>query len=365
MSIFAEKRRGKLTGRWVAEIERQGKRTRVILPTYEEARLADSQLLAGFSVATVHAKGNLTLGWLLEQSALIWRDCKDDQQPKRFRMCVGLLGAATPIANVDTTALDILQERLMDLRPKRRCERPIRDPKTVHRYLSSISAALRWAYKRKHIAAMPAIPWPKVTETPKRFFTLEDEQAVCRDLLEHGHIDHALVVRILSQTGLRAGELFRLRPDSIANGFVLVGDWQGGTKNGETRYVPISEPMAVALRSLLERGLPTYRSLWRCLKASCGRAGVDPRKTLHKLRHTTATRLVKGGVPLPVIQRYLGHKDIKTTMGYVSIESHDLTQASEALRCVGGVERNRELEASIVSQGADSQSPEITNEIWR
>ena len=38
------------------------------------------------------------------------------------------------------------------------------------------------------------------------------------------------------------------------------------------------------------------------------------RPTIHDLRHTHASMLIKAGVPLPVIQRRLGHESIQTTI---------------------------------------------------
>ena len=46
----------------------------------------------------------------------------------------------------------------------------------------------------------------------------------------------------------------------------------------------------------------------------CARAGVCC--TLHRLRHTHATELVKGGVSLATIRKRLGHKTLQTTLRY-------------------------------------------------
>lgn len=40
----------------------------------------------------------------------------------------------------------------------------------------------------------------------------------------------------------------------------------------------------------------------------------------HRLRKTFATQLLKNGCPLPTIQRFLGHSDIKMTMVYLDID---------------------------------------------
>ena len=45
-------------------------------------------------------------------------------------------------------------------------------------------------------------------------------------------------------------------------------------------------------------------------------AKLDPRHTFHSLRRTYASWLVQSGVDIYVVQKLLGHADIKTTMKY-------------------------------------------------
>ncbi len=51
--------------------------------------------------------------------------------------------------------------------------------------------------------------------------------------------------------------------------------------------------------------------------------------SIHKLRHTTGTLLSKAGVPIQIIQRVLGHADIKVTEGHYL--HHDTRDARKAL----------------------------------
>lgn len=48
--------------------------------------------------------------------------------------------------------------------------------------------------------------------------------------------------------------------------------------------------------------------------------------TPHVLRHTFASFLAKS-MPLPVLQRFLGHNDVQTTMGYVHVDARDIAAA--------------------------------------
>lgn len=47
----------------------------------------------------------------------------------------------------------------------------------------------------------------------------------------------------------------------------------------------------------------------------------------HILRHTFATNAIRKGVPLPAVQRLMGHKDIKTTQIYTHLITDDLADA--------------------------------------
>ncbi|MBV9169142.1 MAG: tyrosine-type recombinase/integrase [Chloroflexi bacterium] len=65
----------------------------------------------------------------------------------------------------------------------------------------------------------------------------------------------------------------------------------------------------------------------------CSAAGlVDatgaPRYTPHQLRHTRGSELIAQGQRIEIVQRVLGHRDIRSTLGYA--ELHD-TQVRAAL----------------------------------
>jgi site-specific recombinase XerD len=58
------------------------------------------------------------------------------------------------------------------------------------------------------------------------------------------------------------------------------------------------------------------------------RAGISKRGiSLHSLRHSYATHLLEAGVPLPTIQRYLGHSSLETTTVYLHLTAEGQQQA--------------------------------------
>jgi site-specific recombinase XerD len=66
----------------------------------------------------------------------------------------------------------------------------------------------------------------------------------------------------------------------------------------------------------------------------CARAGlVDaagaPRYTLHQLRHTRGSELIGQGVRVEIVQRVLGHRDIRSTLGYAELAEAQVRAALE------------------------------------
>lgn len=48
-----------------------------------------------------------------------------------------------------------------------------------------------------------------------------------------------------------------------------------------------------------------------------------PHVSLHDCRRTCATRLIRADVPLPTVQKMMGHADIKTTLEHYNWVSDD------------------------------------------
>lgn len=66
-----------------------------------------------------------------------------------------------------------------------------------------------------------------------------------------------------------------------------------------------------------------YRAAWNEAKAEMGLA--DDRDLVpHVLRHTCASRLVKGGIDIRRVQMWLGHQTLTMTMRYAHLATFDL-----------------------------------------
>jgi integrase len=133
-------------------------------------------------------------------------------------------------------------------------------------------------------------------------------------------------------TGLREEELCYLTwadvelRDLDNSGIRVSGEGKQGfsPKDYEERLIPISRELAEVLAKL-PRGKAwvfstkagnRHTHLLRRLKEIADAAKVTG-ATLHKFRHTYATRLLEGGCDIVTVQRLMGHSDLDTTRQYL------------------------------------------------
>ena len=137
---------------------------------------------------------------------------------------------------------------------------------------------------------------------------------------------------LLWQGGMRVGEVEELRLEDIDLKNQRLSVLQGKGLKDRTVYLTTSLTRALS-EYLAVRGegssdhvfLFRNRSLRKDLvrdriKAAGKRVGV--RVHPHRLRHTCATQLLNAGCKVTSIQRFLGHKDLNSTMVYAQVYDH-------------------------------------------
>lgn len=73
------------------------------------------------------------------------------------------------------------------------------------------------------------------------------------------------------------------------------------------------------------------------LKGYAKRAGISKRVHPHGLRHTAAYDYALAGIPVPLIQRQLGHESLDMTSHYIDhLTPHDVLTAIRGLQWPGG-----------------------------
>ncbi len=111
-------------------------------------------------------------------------------------------------------------------------------------------------------------------------------------------------------------------------------------KGKKDRVVGISPTILVVLRAYYKEYKPkkwmfegqntgehySIRSIQTVLQTAKNKAGVIKSGGMHSLRHSFATHLLDKGIDVTMIQKLLGHNDIKTTLRYLHVTNKDLSK---------------------------------------
>ena len=154
--------------------------------------------------------------------------------------------------------------------------------------------------------------------------------------------DCAYLVRFLAYSGVRIGEAKFVTwadADFTRRQLHVRGDPITGTKNGETRYVPMIPDLEKMLSELRrdrsqEPATENVMRVSECQNSmthAAAKIGMK-RITHHDLRHLFATMCIESGVDIPTVSRWLGHKDggvlCMKTYGHLR-QDHSLAQAQK------------------------------------
>ena len=346
MAIFADKRDGKVTGRWRVELQLAGKRLRKRFDTLEQARAYEAKARTDMAngVMPEEAKDRfekgpkvLTLDDLLRAtSGHLWAGTSSERlSHQRLEGAVRILGPSRLVESITHGDTDRLVKVLRDRESA---------PGTINRYLSALNVALKWALKRGHrISPLPDLEWADEDEGRIRWITPEEEATLVSFLPRAGQ----LLVFISIRTGMRRGELLGLQPRDVQQGWAHL--WGTGTKSGKGRSIPIREDVVKALKELFGLGMPTTESLryWWATARKCMGLEEDDDFVFHACRHTFATRAVQSNVHPRVLQRLMGHKHLSTTMRYMQVADSMLSDAIDQMNHNGSIDTHSIVGSSV------------------
>jgi integrase len=233
----------------------------------------------------------------------------------------------------DTYLMDITPEVITDLIEA--FEDDGNSGGTINRKLSTLRVMLKTAYDQEWLNRVPKIPMQDETEHRDRWMDLDEEARVLAKCEHLGLYDLRDYIMMAVDTGFRRAEMLRLTPADYSNGMLHL--YRGETKNKHARTIPATKRVAEIIKRRMD--LPrlvspitkhTLRSQWDHLRAAMGMK-EDPQFVVHMLRHTCASRLVQRGVPLAMVQKWMGHLDIQTTLRYAHLDPDALQGARAAL----------------------------------
>lgn len=150
--------------------------------------------------------------------------------------------------------------------------------------------------------------------------------------------DRALIETLFS-TGLRISEALAL-PDApfvkenagtMEMTIVGKGGWQRVIYFSPKAIKAIKAYLAVRQDSELTLFPITARGAQKMVKERARQAGITKRCTPHVFRHSLATDLLKKGVDIAFVSKFLGHRSLNNTMIYTHIVSPQLLEIHKKL----------------------------------
>jgi integrase/recombinase XerD len=215
------------------------------------------------------------------------------------------------------------------------------------RQLSALRGFFRFLVRERAIPEDPTVVLdrPRLARKLPRVLSFEEVErllAVPDRSTDLGCL-HASMLHLMYASGLRVSELCALRLADM--------DFERGLvcprgKGGKRRWVPVGEVALGHVATYLARVRPRHAKekstalfvsarghpfgrtgFWRMVRRHAVTAGIVPLPSPHKLRHSFATHLLRGGADLRAVQAMLGHADLGTTEIYTHVAPDHLRAA--------------------------------------
>ncbi len=204
---------------------------------------------------------------------------------------------------------------------------------TINRKMAALSKLLRKAEKMGDIHSLPEFRRQREKAGRIRFLDADEEARLFAAIRDRSDDAWRLSV-FLVDTGCRLGEAIGLMWQDVVDDRATF--WL--TKSGRSRTVPLTERArnVLAVPKNGRKGpfahmtQPAYRAVWNDAKAETD-FGADTQVVPHILRHTCASRLVRGGIDIRRVQMWLGHQTLSMTMRYAHLATNDLDACVKVL----------------------------------
>ena len=217
-------------------------------------------------------------------------------------------------------------------------------PKSVSRKTNSTKTFFKFLKAQGYAQDDPAtfLSHPKFENKPPRILTRLEYRAL-RDAAR-ADVRMMAVIELLLQSGIRIGELAKLRIEDInftEPQTLHVPKFEGSNE----RTIPLNKSAADALARYLEvRPKTQSQSLFitktgrplliRNIRTAIDRyfriAGIKEAK-VNDLRHTWVAHQLQSGVPLTMVSRLAGHKRLSTTERYLQFVQNNSSEAKVKL----------------------------------
>ena len=217
--------------------------------------------------------------------------------------------------------------------------------KSVSRKTNSTKTFFKFLKVQEYLTDDPAalLSHPKFEMRPPRILS-KIEYAALRDACRHDSRTYA-IVELLLQTGIRIGELSRIKTDNVKlaegvkSGELTVLPFEGN----DGRAIPLNHSAQEAIKAYLKiRPEAKEKSLFitktgKPLLIRNIRSTIDryfkiseiPNAKVNDLRHTFVAHHLKRGASLVLVSKIAGHKRLSTTEKYLTYIERPSEEVSE------------------------------------
>ena len=155
---------------------------------------------------------------------------------------------------------------------------------------------------------------------------------------------HKAILALLYSCSLRVSELINLKWTDIDRSRMIINIIQA--KGNKDRQVALNEPLIKILTEYHNQYKSkiyvlngqndslqySERSVGEVVKQLASKVGIcNKRVYTHLMRHTSATHMVENGVDINLIQKLLGHSNVKTTNVYLHISHNHISKIQSPL----------------------------------
>lgn len=302
-----------------------GVRKRRILNTREEAERWEAAtrlaILEGRDTDIKIQSKNWTLGQAIERCHTAhWLNTKGEKSVTiNTNAAIAFFGRNTYVTEITTQRVAEWIEAL---------RKESNSNGTINRKLSALSKVLKYAMHNESLDKLPYIPRQKESKGRLRFLTKHEEESLLNLITQWSDQELWDCVAVLLDTGMRCGELLKLRGEDVRNNQITIWD----TKNGKDHTIPLTQRASrIVSERLAQHGkgvlfpIP-YDSLQKRFLRVTEHLELED-VSLHVLRHTFASRLVQKGVTIQVVAKLLNHSTIQMTMRYAHLAPSNLADA--------------------------------------
>ncbi len=182
------------------------------------------------------------------------------------------------------------------------------------------------------------IPHPKRNKPIPEVLTIEE---IKKMIDSTPNFKHKLIIKLLYGCGFRVSEIINLKKEDLNFNENLI--YIRLAKGRKDRFVRIPNSIKEELFNYQKisgedilfvsarGGKLTTATIRKIVKNAAKKAGIKKKISPHTFRHSFATHLLEQGTDLRLIQKLLGHSDIKTTQIYLKVSNQSIKNVKSPL----------------------------------